>query len=137
MLNFTLPGTGFEAPLLLATIPEGALITAGASGAAGAGLSGLTAIASAAPAALSFGNVLSGAQALGSLAGGVGSLSQGMQKAPGAPPMPGIPSPTEMPDPESKAVRVKAQRDAALRSQVGGGRASTFLTDLGSEEKLG
>ena len=41
MLNLSIPGFGPEA-LVLGAIPEGALVTAGASGSAGAGLSGIS-----------------------------------------------------------------------------------------------
>ena len=136
MLNLSIPGFGPEV-LALAAIPEGALVTAGASGAVGSGLSGISFLA--APAAASASSILSGAAtglgALNSGVGAIGGLKQMSEKQQSASPLPSQKSPTEIPDPESTAVKIKAKRDAALISQKYG-RQSTFLTDS-DETRLG
>ena len=80
-------------------------------------------------------DIFTGLQGAGALAGLAGAALQGSMKMPGGAPLPAQKSPAEMPDPESMAVKLKAQREAALRSQKFG-RQSTFLTDS-DETRLG
>ena len=146
MLNLSLPGFGPEiVPIIAATEGAGALAAAGSAASvaipaatAAAEFGSAFALANSVPSflsGLSAADIFSGIQGVSSLTGLAGSAFQGSMKMPGASPLPVQKSPAEMPDPESVAVKIKSQRDAALRSQKFG-RQSTFLTDS-DETRLG
>ena len=136
MLNLSLPGFGPEA-IALGVIPEGALVTFGTPGFATTltGISGPLAIGEGLAASSILSGAATGLGALNSGVGAIGGLKQMSEKQQSASPLPSQKSPTEMPDPESMAVKIKAKRDAALISQKYG-RQSTFLTDS-DETRLG
>lgn len=72
--------------------------------------------------------VFEAATALGSLAGGVGSLASALESSPKARALPALPKATTMPTPDDDRVRAARKKRAAKMAQRSG-RRSTLLSE--------